>query len=262
MKDNIQNIYQRGSVLIFSVLVMTMIMSITFAVLAIFLPKLRIASDPLKSTAALYAADSGIEWCLYINRGKPSPPPLPTMGNTGVTLAVYYPASSFTTASCDPVAEITLNHRAVGSYQNVARSLEIIGSGIVLDNPTSAMLSQSGLSAFIPAQIVDGNTATNGWHTDTSSPGAWLKIDLGAGNLKAYVQARIYASVASYAGNYTVQYSDDNFTWLDAAVGFIPNSSGWNLMAWPNVGDHRYWRFFLTNAPGAGAWLNELEMYR
>lgn len=262
MKNILYTTSQRGSILVFSLLIMSVIISITFAVLGIFLPKLKIAADPLKSAVALYAADSGIEWCLYINRGKPSPPLLPVIGNTGATVAVYYPANQFTQATCDPAVEITLNHRSVGTYQGVARSLEIIGSGIVLDNPTSIMLSQSGLTGFTAANIIDGNTATNGWNTDTSSPGAWLKIDLGVGNSKAYVQTRIYASAAAYAGNYTIQYSDDDFSWLDAVTGFVPSSSGWNLIAWPNVGGHRYWRFNLTNAPGAGAWLNELEMYR
>ena len=124
---NIQNNRQQGAILVFSLLIMVMIMSITFAVLGIFLPKLKIASNPLRSVVSLYAADSGLEWCLYINRGKPTPEPLPlpTIGsNNGVTLVIYYPSLGFTQATCAST-ETPLDHRSVGTYQDVARSLEI-----------------------------------------------------------------------------------------------------------------------------------------
>ena len=134
------------------------------------------------------------------------------------------------------------------------------------EDPTSAMLSHFGLSAFIPISIVDDNTASNGWHTDSSSAGAWLKIDLGSGNEKDYVKSRIYASTAGDGldGIYDVQYSDDDFVSdvRTAITGFNPNLFGWNEITWNNVGTHRYWRFLLKNTPGTGSWLNELEMYK
>lgn len=103
---------------------MVMVMSITFAVLGILLPKIKVASDPLKSVRALYAADSGIEWCLYVNRGGPSPPAIQSPLGNGATLVIYFPASGFTPATCAST-ETPMNHRVVGTYQNVARSLEI-----------------------------------------------------------------------------------------------------------------------------------------
>ena len=85
-------------------------------------------------------------------------------------------------------------------------------------------------------------------------------MDLGAGNAQAALQARIYAAVANYTGNYTVQYSDNGSTWSNAATNFVPNQLGWNSITWPSVGIHRWWRLYLTNTPGPGAWLNELQL--
>ncbi len=265
MKIIIRKNKQEGSILIISLLVLTVILSITFAVLGIFLPKIRIASDPIRSVVALYSADSGLEWCLYIYRTDPTlpRPSIPVIfSNNGVTLNVYYPSAGFTPATCNPNSELTLDYRSVGTYQSVARSLEIHGGGFIMDNPTSGMITQSGLSSFSAAQLVDGNTGTVGWDTNFSVAGAWLQIDLGLGNEKAYVQTRVYASAAGYTGIYSIQYYDiSSSTWLDAVTGFAPSASGWNSIAWPSVGPRQYWRYLLTT-PGAGATLNELEMYR
>ena len=130
------------------------------------------------------------------------------------------------------------------------------------DDPTSAMLSQSGLISFNAANCVDDNTGTNAWHTDSSTAGAWLKMDLGFGNKKDYVKTRIYAASSGYAGSYNILYSDDDSTYLTAATGFVPSAAGWNEKTWSSVGAHRYWRFNLTNTPGLGSWLNEFEMYK
>lgn len=116
-----KNNFQRGAILVFALLVMSMIMSITFAVLGILLPKIKIASDPLKSVSAVYAADSGLEWCLYKNRDKPDPPPIQSTLSTGATFTIYFGSNPATCAS----TEIPLNHRVVGNYSGVARSFEI-----------------------------------------------------------------------------------------------------------------------------------------
>ncbi len=121
---NIKKIEQRGSVLIYAFLIMIMIMSISFGILGIFLPKLRIASDPFRSVFALYAADSGLEWCLYVNRGKPNPPAIQNTLGDLASFVIFYPSSGFTVATCAP-SESPFDHRAVGTYQGVARSLEI-----------------------------------------------------------------------------------------------------------------------------------------
>lgn len=122
---NFQYHNQGGSILIFALQILAITMSITFMVSAVFIPKLRIVSDSLKSVNALFAADSALEWCIYINRDNPIPQPLPQpfMSN-GSTSSIYYPASSTTLATCLST-ETPMDHRAVGTYQNISRSLEI-----------------------------------------------------------------------------------------------------------------------------------------
>jgi RHS repeat-associated protein len=142
------------------------------------------------------------------------------------------------------------------------------GGNVIAERSTIAlsasMLSQSGLSGYNPGQITDGSTACCGWHTDTATAGAWLQVDLGAGNQTAVTQASIYPASAAYTGNtpgnYSVQYSDDASTWSTAATNFVPSQAGWNSIIWASVGVHRYWRLYLTNTPGTGPWLNELQL--
>lgn len=127
---------------------------------------------------------------------------------------------------------------------------------------TSDMLTMSGLTEFSAVASVNKSTATGGggWQTDKSSSGAWLRIDVGSNNAEAYSEARIYASTPGYAGNYSIQYSDDDINYKNTSIGFIPSKVGWNEAKWEKVGKHRYWRFLLTNTPGPGSWLTELEM--
>ena len=99
------------------------ILTITLALANIFLPKLRTATQAVSSVPAAYASDSGLEWCLYTQRGR-----LPALGQpimtNGSTFAVYYPGNANTLATCAST-ETPLNHRAVGTYRGVSRSFII-----------------------------------------------------------------------------------------------------------------------------------------
>jgi hypothetical protein len=126
---------------------------------------------------------------------------------------------------------------------------------------TAGMLSQSGLISFSAAQSVDNNTATQGWHTDTSVAGSWLQIDLGAANARRIRACRIFVSTA-YGGLYDIEFSDNAIDWINAVIGFAPAVAGsWNNIEWTDVGSHRYWRLFLTNTPGSGGSVREVELY-
>jgi len=111
---------QEGSILIYSVLMLGVILTITLALGNILLPKLKTASNAISSTAAGYAADSALEWCLYTQRARLPATGQPTMAN-GATFAIYYPGSVNTLATCAST-ETPLNHRVVGSYRGVSRS--------------------------------------------------------------------------------------------------------------------------------------------
>lgn len=111
---------QQGSIIIYAIILLTIIVTIAISITAVFIPKLKISSDAISSTTALYAADSGIEWCLYLNRGKPNPPVKPTLPS-GISLDIFYNNSP---ASCTS-SENPLNHRAIGTYRDISRSLEV-----------------------------------------------------------------------------------------------------------------------------------------
>lgn len=123
---------------------------------------------------------------------------------------------------------------------------------------TAAMLSQSGLVTFVAAQLVDGGTGSAGFHTDTSVPGAYLKIDLGTA--KRVQVLRLYP-VTACAALWDIEFSDDNATWFKAARGFVASlGAAFNSVSWDARGSHRYWRMLLMNTPGAGPYIMELEL--
>ena len=108
---------EAGSILLFSVLMLGIMLGITLTLASIFIPKIRTISETANSIKALYAADSGLEWCVYKNRFPSSVESQPTMAN-GSTFALYSDGSP---ADCTIQP---LNYRSVGTYGGVSRSLE------------------------------------------------------------------------------------------------------------------------------------------
>ena len=106
-----------GAALVISVLLAGVLLSIVLTLSLIFIPKIRASSEIGKSPAALYAAESAIEWCLYANRrGSAS---MPAMSNgasfiNGITNLPFDPAD----CSTSPI-------KAIGTYQGISRSFEI-----------------------------------------------------------------------------------------------------------------------------------------
>ena len=113
-------IKQKGSVLIFSVLMLGVILTITLSLANILLPRLRSATDSLSSVAAVYAADSAVEWCLYTQRGRLPAISQPVMSN-GATYTIVFGVAP---ATCAP-AENPLNHTVTGTYRGVTRAFKI-----------------------------------------------------------------------------------------------------------------------------------------
>ena len=114
-------INQKGSILIFSVLMLGVILTITLSLGNIYLPRLRTSTEAINSVAAIYAADSALEWCLHEQRGRTPSVITPTISIIA-TYTIYFGSGI---ATCTP-AEDPLNHRAVGTYRGVTRSLDII----------------------------------------------------------------------------------------------------------------------------------------
>src|SRR3989344_784001 len=113
---------QKGSIIIFSVLMLGVILTITLALGNIFLPRLKTSSQAIDSIAAIYTADSALEWCLHEQRSRLPSVSAPTISISGATYVIYFGSGL---ASCAPT-EAHLNHRAVGTYRGVTRSLEMV----------------------------------------------------------------------------------------------------------------------------------------
>jgi len=115
------NTAQRGSILIFSVLMLGVILTITLSLGNIFLPRLRTSTEAINSVTSIYTADSALEWCLHQQRGILPSVSAPTM-SIGSTYVLYFGSGLASCAS----TETPLNHRAVGTYGGVTRSLDLI----------------------------------------------------------------------------------------------------------------------------------------
>ena len=113
---------QKGSIIIFAVLMLGVILTITLSLGNIFLPRLRTSTEAINSISAIYAADSALEWCLHEQRARLPVVSAPTISITGTTYILYFGSGL---ASCTS-AETPLNHRAVGTYRGVTRSLDMI----------------------------------------------------------------------------------------------------------------------------------------
>lgn len=109
----------KGSIIIFTVLIISSVLAITLTLTRIFVPKVKSITEATDSIGALYAADSAMEWCLYSNREKNPPLSQPVLGNNA-TYEIY----NNNVPSVCPGAE-TLNYRTVGTYRGVSRSFEI-----------------------------------------------------------------------------------------------------------------------------------------
>ncbi|MBI2063836.1 MAG: hypothetical protein HYT65_02490 [Candidatus Yanofskybacteria bacterium] len=106
-----------GAAVIFTVLLIGLFLSIVFTLSAIFIPKIRTSSDIKSSAGALYAAESGIEWCLYVDRRGAAAMPVMSNGATYINGNTGLP---FIPADCSifPI-------KSDGTYRGVTRSFEV-----------------------------------------------------------------------------------------------------------------------------------------
>ena len=111
---------QKGSVLIFSILMLGVMLTITLSLANTLLPRLKSSSDALNSVAAIYSADSGVEWCLYTQRGRQPSVSQPVMSN-GATYVILFGTLP---ATCSP-DENPLNHTVTGTFRSVTRAFKI-----------------------------------------------------------------------------------------------------------------------------------------
>ena|SRR3989344_1303509 len=128
-KIKINGIRQQGSILIYTMLVLIAITTISLALLRLFIPKFKVASESISSVVAISVADSAIEWCLFSNRddpaGPPAVPPQPIFSISTANLPITYQIYRGGVVSVCPSGETPLDYRTVGNYRGISRSLEI-----------------------------------------------------------------------------------------------------------------------------------------
>jgi len=111
------NLDNDGQAIVIAVLIAGVLLSITLALSLIFAPKIRASSEIKKSSAAIYAAESAIEWCLYVNRRGAIAQPVMSNGASFINGITNQP---FVSADCS-AATI----KAIGTYASISRSFEI-----------------------------------------------------------------------------------------------------------------------------------------
>jgi len=112
LQKNKQNTGQNGIALLLTLIILSAVTLIAVLIADIVIVQLKLAKDINDSQAAIYAADSGIEWQLYqIKKGVLVALPVMSNGATVETI-VTGTAPSFTIKS-------------LGSYQSVKRQFEV-----------------------------------------------------------------------------------------------------------------------------------------
>ncbi len=115
----IRNSTQDGQAVVIAVLIVGFLLSIALTLSLLFIPKIRASSEVSKSSAALYAAESGLEWCLYVNRHGDTA--APTMANSANFLnGKVNPPVPLTSADC-----LAPPLKVLGTYQGISRAFEI-----------------------------------------------------------------------------------------------------------------------------------------
>ena len=179
---------------------------------------------------------------------------------------------------------IALCHGPIGGIWKADGSGLCQSTEDIIQNPTAAQMSQSGLSVWNPDLLFNNNVDDQAFHTNNATSGSYMRIDLGAGNSRAYRAARLYAKASNALWNasmhvlevpesnipgasinyaiWDIQYADDpGGSWT--TIGTIgPCTSGLTSEAtWADVGAHRCWQFVINNGPvSSGAWISELCM--
>jgi hypothetical protein len=101
-------------------------LAIGLTLTSLFLSKLRSAAAARNATAALYAADSAVEMCLYEARAGVDDPPLVFLSGATFTITEVAPGEPDISDDCSGFGGVaTFSFRAQGLFRGSARTLEI-----------------------------------------------------------------------------------------------------------------------------------------
>ncbi len=115
---------QRGSILVYAMLTMTVMLGIGLTLTNLFISKFRSAAAARNATVALYAADSAVEMCLYEARAVVDDPLLDMVNDAAFTVINNDGSDADITDDCSVLGG-AFEFRATGLYRGSSRTLEI-----------------------------------------------------------------------------------------------------------------------------------------
>lgn len=116
---------QRGSIIIYSLMTMSVMLAIGLTLNSLFIGKLRSVAAARDSIAALYAADSAVEKCLFEARQQVNQPPMVFSNGALYSIVTIAVPGVDVTDSCASLGSSSFGFRATGTYRGVRRTLEI-----------------------------------------------------------------------------------------------------------------------------------------
>ncbi len=116
---------QRGSIILYAMLTMSVMLAIGLTLNSLFISKLRQATAARNTMVALYAADSAAEACLY--SARTAMPGNALVMQNGATFAIISTAAGNPdiTGDCSTLGSSSFGFRATGTFRGVSRTLEI-----------------------------------------------------------------------------------------------------------------------------------------
>ncbi len=119
-----------------------------------------------------------------------------------------------------------------GSYHTLLQVFSGVNHNVA-ETVTSGMLSSTGVTVTNGlANLLDGDTSTAAFHTDTAPVGSTVTIDFGSGNEKSLT--RWFFDYNSYTNaSWRAEWSSDNSNWTAVTVGIQTS----NYMDWDAVTD-------------------------
>src|SRR5512147_410781 len=120
MHDN-----QRGSIILYAMLTMSVMLAIGLTLNSLFISKLRQSTAARNTMVALYTADSAAEECLYAARTNTKNIQLTMQNGATFTIVSIAPGNPDVTADCSALGSSSFGFRATGAFRGVSRTLEI-----------------------------------------------------------------------------------------------------------------------------------------
>jgi hypothetical protein len=115
---------ERGSIIVYAMLTMSVMLAIGLTLNALFVSKLRAAASARNTMVSLYTADGAAELCLYEARSQQNIDN--PVFESGATFAITNTAdNSDITDDCTVLGVDSFGFQATGRYRGTSRTLEI-----------------------------------------------------------------------------------------------------------------------------------------